>query len=119
MLQKSKSSSSPVLQTPVAEPKVGGAASLFEHKCVAEQPAPDTTGVQILPRCVIIEDPGEEDFKPEVVADYRRIVGTFIQIFELHQQWLIQGEYFAHIAGRERAFQDWLNRNGGNPRGGP
>ena len=87
--------------------------------CLTEPAAPDTARVQILPRWVIVEDPEEEDFKPEVVANYRRIVGNFIQIFELHQQWLIQGEYFAHIAGRERAFQDWLNRNGGNPRGGP
>ena len=87
--------------------------------CVAGQPAADTTRVQILPRWVIIEDPEEEDFRPEIVAKYRRIVGNFIQIFELHQQWLIQAEYFDHIQERERAFLDWLDRNGGDPRGGP
>ena len=87
--------------------------------CRAEQPAPNPTRVQILPTWVVIEDPEEEDFRPEIVAKYRRIVGNFIQIFELHQAWLIQGEYFAHTAERERAFQDWLDRNGGDPRGGP
>ena len=87
--------------------------------CLTERATPDATRVQNLPEWAIIEDPEEEDFRPEIVAKYRRIVGNFIRIFELHQAWLIQGEYFAHIAERERAFQDWLDRNGGDPRGGP
>ena len=89
--------------------------------CLAERPTPDPTRIQILPAWVVVEDPeeDEEEFDPLIVARYRRVVGNFIQIFELHQAWLIQGEYFVHIAARERAFQDWLDRNGGDPRGGP
>ena len=87
--------------------------------CLAEQPIPDTTRVQILPRWVIIEDPEEEDFKPEVVANYRRIVGNFIQLFELHELHLRLGAFFDHIQERERAFLTWLENNGGDPRGGP
>ena len=94
-------------------------SSIEIELCLAEHPAPNPTRVQILPTWVIIEEPEEEDYRPEVVARYRRIVDKFIQIFELHQQWLIQGEYFAHIAERERAFLDWIVRNGGDPRGGP
>ena len=87
--------------------------------CVAGQPAADTTPVQILPRWVIIEDPEEEEFKPEVVANYRRIVGNFIQLFELHELHLRTGEYFDHIQERERAFLIELENNGGDARGGP
>ena len=76
--------------------------------CLAEHPAPHPTRIQILPAWVGVEDleEDEEEFDPEIVAHYRRIVGNFIQIFELHEAWLVQGEYFAHIAERERAFQD-------------
>ena len=87
--------------------------------CIAGRPAPETTRVQILPRWVIIEDPEEEDFKPEVVANYRRIVGNFIQLFELHELHLRTGEVFDHIQERERAFLTWLENNDGDPRGGP
>ena len=89
--------------------------------CLAERTVPDEARVQNLPDWAIIEDSeeDEEEFNPVIVARYLRLVGNFIQIFELHQAWLIQGEYFAHIAERERAFQDWLDRNGGDPTGGP
>ena len=89
--------------------------------CLTERTVPDETRVQNLPEWAIIEDPEEEEeeFDPVIVARYLRVVGNFIQIFELHQAWLLQGEYYAHVAARERAFQNWLERNGGNPRGGP
>ena len=81
--------------------------------CLAEHPAPSSTRVQILPPWVIVDESEERDFKPQVVARYRRLV------YQLHEQWLAEGEYFNHLAERERAFQDWLDRNGGDPRGGP
>ena len=89
--------------------------------CLAERTVPDEARVQNLPDWAIIEDSEEDEkeFNPVIVARYLRLVSNFIQIFELHQAWLIQGEYFAHIAERERAFQDWLDRNGGDPTGGP
>ena len=89
--------------------------------CLAERTVPDEARVQNLPDWAIIEDSEEDEkeFNPVIVARYLRVVSNFIQISELHQAWLIQGEYFAHIAKRERAFQDWLERNGGDPTGGP
>ena len=70
--------------------------------CVAGQVPSETTRVQILPRWVIIEDPEEEEFRPEVVANYWRIVGNFIQLFELHELRLHVGEFFDYIQERER-----------------
>ena len=89
--------------------------------CLTEKIVPDAARAQNLPDWAIIEDSEEEEeeFDPVIVARYLRVVGNFIQIYNLHEAWLIQGEYFAHIAERERAFQDWLDRNGGDPRGGP
>ena len=67
---------------------------------VAGQVLSETTRVQILPMWVIIEDPEEEEFKPEVVANYRRIVDHFIQLFELHESHLRVGEFFDYIQER-------------------
>ena len=87
--------------------------------CLAEHPAPSPTRVQIFPPWVIVDESEERDFKPQVVARYRRLVGKFIRVYQLHEQWLAEGEYFNHLAERERAFSDWIVRNGGDPRGGP
>ena len=89
--------------------------------CLTERTVPDATRVQNLPDWAIIEDPEEEEeeFDPVIVARYLRVVGNFIQIYNLHEAWLIQGEYFDHILERERDFVLWLERNGGDPRGGP
>ena len=89
--------------------------------CLTERTVPDETRVQNLPDWAIIEDSeeDEEEFNPVIVARYLRVVGNFIQIYNLHNlSWCLE-EYFDHVAERERAFQDWLERNGGNPRGGP
>ena len=111
----------PVAQVPLRQlAEVPEETSTVEVEvCIAGQPATDTTRVQILPRWVIIEDPEEEEFKPEVVANYRRIVGNFIQLFELHELHLRTAEHFDHIQERERAFLAWLENNDGDPRGGP
>ena len=90
--------------------------------CLTERTVPDETRVQNLPDWAIIEDleeEEEEEFDPVIVARYLRVVGNYIQIFELNQAWVIQGEYFAHVLERRRAFQSWLELNGGDPRGGP
>ena len=111
----------PVAQVPLRQlAEVPEETSTVEVEvCIAGQPATDTTRVQVLPRWVIIEDPEEEEFKPEVVANYRRIVGNFVQVFELHELHLRTAEYFDHIQERERAFLTWLENNDGDPRGGP
>ena len=90
--------------------------------CLTERTVPDETRVQNLPDWAIIEDleeEEEEEFDPVIVARYLRVVGNYIQIFELNQAWVIQGEYFAHVLERRRASQSWLELNGGDPRGGP
>ena len=91
--------------------------------CLAEQPAPpNPRRIQLIPTWVVVEEPEEEDeeeFNPVIIARYLRVVGNYIQIFELNQAWVIQGEYFAHVLERRRAFQSWLELNGGDPRGGP
>ena len=89
--------------------------------CLTERTVPGPRRVQNLPDWAIIEDPEEEEeeFDPVIVARYLRVVGNFIQIYNLHEAWLIQGEYFDHILERERDFVLWVERNGGDPRGGP
>ena len=93
--------------------------------CLAERPAPpDPARIQLIPDWAIIEVPEEEEeeeeeFNPIIIARYLRVVGNFIQIYNLHEAWLIQGEYFDHILERERDFVLWVERNGGDPRGGP
>ena len=90
--------------------------------CLTERPEPDAARVQNLPDWAIIEDPEEEEeeeFDPVIVARYLRVVGNFIQITNLHNLSWCLAEYFDHVQERERAFWDWLERNGGDPRGGP
>ena len=87
--------------------------------CVAGRTAPEATRVQILPTWVVVEDPEEVPFRPEAVANYRRIVGNFIQLFELHEVHLRVGEYFDYIQERERAFLIDEENNGGNAGRGP
>ena len=78
--------------------------------CLAEQPAPpDLTRIQLIPAWVVVEDPeeDEEEFDPLIVARYRRVVGNFIQIINLHSLHWCLAEYFDHIQERERAFWEW------------
>ena len=97
---------------PVAQEVPEETSTVEVEICVAGQPAPEATRVQILPTWALVADPEAVPFRQEVVDNYRRIVGSFIQIVELHSLYLRLGEYFDHIQQREIAFWTEEENNG-------
>ena len=49
--------------------------------------APAATSIQVLPTWLLVADPIQEPPRQEVVANYTRIVGAFVQLIELRNPW--------------------------------
>ena len=100
-------------------PEVPEVTSTVEVEiCVASAPSA-ATSVQVLPTWLLIADPEPEPPRQEVVINYRRIVGAYIQVNALRNVWHHLGEYLKHIKKRRLAFlkeEENDGDSGGSPR---